>query len=268
MLFFLLVQVFFGDNVAIRKDLCDNSVLSAGLVITMLTDVTNAATYSYSNVHAFSSVATTSCNVGFYLPAGSTSVCQLLLSEASFTARQWRNTDTSKRTCISCKAPGVLSGATHTAASPVSSVRTDFVPTSLSSSPSSISAAAQTPSLQISNLCARMVEYKQVIEVLAKTDVSLVHSPAHTLVHSASLGVPHSCVLADAVVDTSVPSAASTHTSAPSALRDRLSAKLGALGALRAQTLQKPRLTAPHALVRIRARLHSLLLDRSGVCYL
>ena len=83
MLFFLLVQVFFGDNVAIRKDLCDNSVLSAGRMITMLTDVTNVATYSYSNVHAFSSVATTSCSVGFYLSAGSTSNAQAFNSVAT-----------------------------------------------------------------------------------------------------------------------------------------------------------------------------------------
>ena len=52
-----------GD-VAIRKDLYENIVLSAG--ITVLTDVTSAATYNYSNVHSFSSVATTSSNVGFY----------------------------------------------------------------------------------------------------------------------------------------------------------------------------------------------------------
>ena len=64
MLFSLLVRVFLGD-VAIRKDLYENIVLSAG--ITVLTDVTSAATYNYSNVHAFSSVATTSSNLGFYL---------------------------------------------------------------------------------------------------------------------------------------------------------------------------------------------------------
>lgn len=70
MLFSLLVQVFLGD-VAIRKDMYENIVLCAGLIV--LTVVTNAATYNYSNVHVFSSVATTSSNVGFYLSADSTS---------------------------------------------------------------------------------------------------------------------------------------------------------------------------------------------------
>ena len=69
-LFSLLVQVFLGD-VAIRKDMYENIVLCAGLIV--LTVVTNAATYNYSNVHVFSSVATTSSNVGSYLSADSTS---------------------------------------------------------------------------------------------------------------------------------------------------------------------------------------------------
>ena len=99
-LFSLLVRVFLGD-VAIRKDLYENIVLSAG--ITVLTDVTSAATYNYSNVHAFSSVATTSSNVGLYLSADST-------SHPGGTAQPARLALTSPASCLSLLAtPDLLS---------------------------------------------------------------------------------------------------------------------------------------------------------------
>ena len=99
-LFSLLVQVFLGD-VAICKDLYENIVLCAGLIV--LTVVTNAATYNYSNVHVFSSVATTSSNVGFYLSADST-------SHPGGTAQPARLALTSPASCLSLLAtPDLLS---------------------------------------------------------------------------------------------------------------------------------------------------------------
>ena len=99
-LFSLLVQVFLGD-VAICKDLYENIVLCAGLIV--LTVVTNAATYNYSNVHVFSSVATTSSNVGYYLSADST-------SHPGGTAQPARLALTSPASCLSLLAtPDLLS---------------------------------------------------------------------------------------------------------------------------------------------------------------